>query len=178
MYAHGLGHLAVPTVRVRAYFECPQARRHVVAYHPLGGEVLRDRLGNNEAVDWPGLAQFVARLHERGVYFRSLHSGNVVCVPGGDFGLIDIADLQLLREPLGLARRVRNLRPLLRDPVLRSHWQATPFREFIDVYCRTASVSPRQESLFRRLAWWQWARCTGQGAGASVSGSTSPSGSR
>jgi hypothetical protein len=173
-----LARLSVPTVLVRAYFRCPEAERHVVAYLPLDGEVLRDRVRDSAAVDWPGLAQFFAHLHERGVYFRSLHSGNVVCVPDGGFGLIDIADLRTLRGPLGLARRVRNLRPLLRDPVLRAQWQTTPFREFIDVYCRTARISPRQESMFRRLSWWQWARCTAQGAGGAVSGSTSSTGSR
>jgi hypothetical protein len=176
--ANDLARLAVPTVRVRAYFRCPQAGRHVVAYQPLGGEVLRDRLRDGSAVDWPRLAQFVAHLHERGVYFRSLHSGNVVCVPGGGFGLIDIADLRVLRKPLGLVRRVRNLRPLLRDPALLARWQAAPFTEFIDTYCHAASVTARQESLLRRLAWWQWARCTGQGSGASASDSTSLTGSR
>ncbi len=176
--AHQLARLAVPTVCVRAYFHCPQAGRHVVAYQPLGGEVLRDRLRDGASVDWSGLAQFVAHLHASGVYFRSLHSGNVVCVPGGGFGLIDIADLRVLRKPLGLARRVRNLRPLLRDAALRARWQAAPFQQFIDVYCRTARVSPGHEALFRRLARWQWARCTGQGAGASGSDSTSPTGSR
>lgn len=176
--AHALTRLAVPTVRVRSCFSCPQARRHVVAYEPLAGETLRDRTGNGGAVDWLDLARFLAYLHRQGVYFRSLHSGNIVCLPGGGFGLIDIADLRMLRGPLGLTRRVRNLRPLLRDPALRPRWQAMPFQEFLDAYCRAASVTPRQEALLRRLAWLQWARCTGQGSGASASDSTSLTGSR
>lgn len=176
--ARALTRLAVRTVRVRAYFWCPQARRHVVAYEPLAGETVRDRTGNGGAVDWPDLARFLAYLHRQGVYFRSLHSGNIVCLPGGGFGLIDIADLRMLRGPLGLTRRVRNLRPLLRDPALRPRWQAMPFQEFLDAYCRAAGVRPSQEALLRRLAWWQWARCTGQGSGASVSDSASPTGSR
>jgi hypothetical protein len=176
--AYALMRLAVPTVRVRAYFWCPQARRHVVAYHPLAGESLRDRIRNGADVDWSGFAQFVANLHAHGVYFRSLHSGNILCLPGGGFGLIDIADLKLLSGPLGLVRRVRNLRPLLRDPALRGRWQAAPYRAFVDVYCRSAGVTPGPETRLRRLAWWQWARCTGQGSGASVSDSTSLTGIR
>lgn len=176
--AHALTRLAVRTVRVRSYFWCPQARRHVVAYEPLAGETVRDRTGNGGAVDWLDLARFLAYLHRQGVYFRSLHSGNIVCLPGGGFGLIDIADLRMLRGPLGLTRRVRNLRPLLRDPALRPWWQAIPFQDFLDAYCLAASVTPRQEGRFRRLAWWQWARRTGQGSGASASDSRSLSGSR
>lgn len=176
--AQALTALAVPTVGVRAYWHCPQSQRHVVAYRPLDGEVLRDRLGKNEAVDWPGLARFVACLHGQGVYFRSLHSGNIVCVPQGGFGLIDIADLRLLRGPLRTTRRIRNLRPLLRDPALSALRKPELFGDFIDAYCRSANASPRQEARLRRLAWWQWARCTGQGSRASASGSTSSTGSR
>lgn len=169
--ADGLARRAVPTVRVRAYFDCPQPRRHVVAYAPLGGDVLRDRVRDATVVDWPGLARFVARLHAQGVYFRSLHSGNVVWIPGGDLGLIDIADLQLRRRPLGVTRRVRNLRPLLRDPSLKVLREAAPFREFIDAYCGAAGLRPVREALLRRLARWQWVRCGGQGTGASASSS-------
>jgi hypothetical protein len=176
--AQSLNVLAVPTVGVRAYWHCPQAQRHVVAYRPLEGEVLRDRLGDGKAVDWPGLAQFAARLHDRGVYFRSLHSGNIVCVPNGGFGLIDIADLQVLRGPLGIGRRIRNLRPLLRDPALSALRKPEQFGDLIDAYCRSANAHPRQEARLRRLAWRQWARCTDQGSGASASGSPSLTGNR
>ena len=50
------------------------------------------------------------RLHDEGIYFRSLHLGNVVLTPQGELGLIDIADVRLHRGPLTRFWRKRNLR--------------------------------------------------------------------
>jgi hypothetical protein len=46
------------------------------------------------------LARFIRHLHRQGVYFRSLHLGNILQLPGGNYGLIDILDLQHKRRPL------------------------------------------------------------------------------
>lgn len=89
----------------------------------------------------------------RGVYFRSLHGGNIVRVDDGGFGLIDIADLQLMRRPLGVARRLRNLRPLLRDPSVWALQQRAPFEEFIEAYPQAASLSAVPGALCHRLVW-------------------------
>jgi len=56
----------------------------------------------------------VRQLHERGVYFRSLHLGNVVRTPDGRLGLIDISDVRVHRRPLGRLLRARNLRRMQR----------------------------------------------------------------
>lgn len=156
--ARHLQRLGIPTVEIRCHLHCPECARHVVAYRPLAGEVLRDRLTAGVEVDWRRLAAFVARLHDRGVYFRSLHSGNVVCVPGGGFGLIDIADMRVSARPLGMLRRLRNLRPLLRDP------QAAPLRErvvfgtFLEAYVEAVALGAVRTRLLRTLVWRRWAR--------------------
>ena len=156
--ARHLQRLGIPTVQIRCHLHCPEWARHVVAYRPLPGEVLRDRLTAGAEVDWRRLAGFVAGLHDRGVYFRSLHSGNVVCVSGDGFGLIDIADMRVSARPLGTMRRLRNLRPLLRDP------QAAPLREqvvfgtFLEAYLEAAACGAARARLLRALAWRRWAR--------------------
>lgn len=156
--ARHLQRLGIPTVEIRCHLHCPEWARHVVAYRPLPGEVLRDRLTAGAEVDWRRLAGFVAGLHDRGVYFRSLHSGNVVCVSGDGFGLIDIADMRVSARPLGTMRRLRNLRPLLRDP------QAAPLREqvvfgtFLEAYLEAAACGAARARLLRALAWRRWAR--------------------
>lgn len=58
------------------------------------------------------LAAFIRQLHERGVYFRSLHLGNILLLPEGGFGLIDILDLRFKRAPLGRWLVKRNLQHL------------------------------------------------------------------
>ena len=120
--ARALAERGVPTVRVRRVWHCPAHARHVVAYPFLPGTTLRERAAQAppEAADWQRLGRFVAALHRRGVYFRSLHLGNVVVGPDGDFGLIDVADLRVYPRPLGVRARARNFRHLLRDSVARA----------------------------------------------------------
>ena len=56
-------------------------------------QVLRDATGDSSGLIRL-LGQFMARLHEKGICFRSLHLGNVVLTPDHELGLIDIADMR------------------------------------------------------------------------------------
>jgi len=89
-----------------------------VRYRPLPGATLRQR--------WPGLTRaeraqeiqqfgaLLGRLHQLGVYFRSVHLGNIVRLPDGALGLIDLSDMRLGKGPLSARLRQRNLRHILR----------------------------------------------------------------
>src|SRR5690606_35574721 len=66
------------------------------------------------------LAEFITHLHECGVYFRSLHMGNIVLTPDNQLGLIDISDMRCLGRPLSRRMRDRNYRHLLR---YENDWQ-------------------------------------------------------
>jgi len=57
---------------------------------------------------------FMAKLHEQGVYFRSLHLANVLVLENGEFGLIDLADLRVYPSSLRKSLRQRNLRHMQR----------------------------------------------------------------
>ncbi len=98
----------------------PCMARDAVHYHPLPGESLRHLLRAGIDPDTrrtlrSAFSRFVIELHDKGVYFRSLHLGNVLYLPDRRFGLIDIADVRL--RPWRLSRRLRrrNLRLLLAD---------------------------------------------------------------
>lgn len=90
-----------------------------VHYVPLPGMTLRQAL---QGASTPaqrhalvqGFGKFLAQLHERGVYFRSLHLGNVLVLENEEFGLIDIADMYVYPSSLRLALRQRNLRHMRR----------------------------------------------------------------
>ncbi|WP_336145611.1 lipopolysaccharide kinase InaA family protein, partial [Klebsiella pneumoniae] len=58
--------------------------------------------------------RFMAQLHERGVYFRSLHLGNVLLLEDGEFGLIDVADMRIFPSALRNTLRQRNLKHMQR----------------------------------------------------------------
>ncbi|WP_090216333.1 BUD32 family EKC/KEOPS complex subunit [Geopseudomonas guangdongensis] len=102
----------IPTLQPLALYRLDDPAWTAVLYQPLPGETLSQLL-RDDASFWqtllPQLASFIGLLHASGVYFRSLHLGNIVRTPDGLLGLIDIADLQLRRPPLSqrLIRRNR-----------------------------------------------------------------------
>jgi len=81
-------------------------------YTPLPGQSLEQlyRQSRNEFdALLPAFAVFIHSLHQRGIYFRSLHLGNVLLLPSGCFGLIDFLDLSFRHAPLPPRLVARNL---------------------------------------------------------------------
>ncbi len=79
-------------------------------YTPLPGESIENlnaRSPDETRALLPALAAFIRTLHSRGIYFRSLHLGNILYIGDDTFGLIDVLDMQFKRRPLSnwLVRR-------------------------------------------------------------------------
>lgn len=90
-----------------------------VRYQPLPGQTLRQALQacktkEERQVLVHRLGRYIAQLHEQGVYFRSLHLGNVLLMDDQAFGLIDLADMRILPSSLSPGLRQRNLRHMQR----------------------------------------------------------------
>jgi hypothetical protein len=105
----------VPVPNVIDLVRIPELGRDAVHYRPLEGESLRDmaRAGlspEREQYLKALFTRFVIELHDKGVYFRSLHCGNVICTPDGRLGLIDFSDLRIFPWRLGRYLRARNMR--------------------------------------------------------------------
>ncbi|MDH2240512.1 toluene tolerance protein [Pseudomonas sp. GD03909] len=81
----------------------------------------------------PALAEFIRKLHQSGVYFRSLHLGNIIQLPGGQFGLIDILDLHVKSRPLSRGLVRRNFQHL-HHYLTRRDLQGFPTQTLIDSY--------------------------------------------
>lgn len=111
--ADRLTELGVPTLSVREIYDIPHLGRTAVHYDPLAGKTLRE-IDTLDARLVAQLGRFVTSLHERGVYLRSLHLGNVVQTPDGILGLIDIADMRIKSRALSRRLRVRNYHHLCR----------------------------------------------------------------
>jgi len=115
--ALALAERGIPCPEVTGLYRIPSMRRDAVRYRPLVGLTLRHLI--REGTEPPRLrerlGEFVASLHAKGVYFRSLHLGNIVLTPVGALGLIDFADLRAGKRPLQAHRRRRNLQHLRRD---------------------------------------------------------------
>lgn len=113
--AAALEKLGIPVPKVIAVVRIPAISRDAVHYQPLAGTTLREMaragLTPDKKRELKGaFTRFVTGLHDKGVYFRSLHIGNVVCTPEGRLGLIDFSDLRIHPWPLGKYLRARNLR--------------------------------------------------------------------
>jgi len=109
--------LGVPTLEVLAFYKLQAPGMTAVLYRPLPGKTLR-QLSNQENFSWskmlPELVELIRSLHARGIYFRSLHLGNIVITPDNSLGLIDVADMRFLRAPLPRHLARRNLQHFAR----------------------------------------------------------------
>lgn len=136
--ALALARLGIPTLKVEAAYRLTDWRLTAVLYDPLPGMTLRQLAGNGllgeELIGQ--LGAFVADLHRQGVYFRSLHFGNIVLAPSGAMGLIDIADLRVRRKPLPHALCLRNLRHLCRLTEDRAQLGREGWQQFCENYLK------------------------------------------
>ena len=103
---------------IQVYRLVDPVNKTAVHYWPLPGETLRHILSNScserrqELVELFG--ELLAKLHGSGIYFRSVHLGNVLVQPDGQLGLIDLADMRISQFALSLHKRQRNLKHMRR----------------------------------------------------------------
>ncbi|TBU83018.1 toluene tolerance protein [Pseudomonas daroniae] len=134
----------IATYRIRGI------ERTAVHYWPLPGKTLRQLLvqpSDEHTQLCRDLGALIAELHDKGVYFRSLHLGNVVQDEASRLGLIDISDMACGEAALGRLKRSRNFQHLFRYPQDVDKLQAN--REaFIDGYVE--DLTPADASHFRK----------------------------
>lgn len=136
-----------------AWYE-PEAKIYILGYPYLDGQDLRQCLAVSEEASaiHHRVIDFLAALHAEGVFFRSIHLGNLLITPAGTLGLLDIGDLSVKRRTLSPELRGRNLAHLL-------CYQTTDARLFaqygvdawIDQYLARAQLSKFQKN---RFLWW------------------------
>jgi tRNA A-37 threonylcarbamoyl transferase component Bud32 len=130
--AQRLNQLGVRAPLIMDTFEVPSRKLNGVRYQPLPGDTLRNYWRGLEpaqrAAEVTRFGNFLGRLHELGVYFRSLHLGNVLILPDRSFALIDLSDMQISGRALAGWKRRRNLQHMLRYPEDRN-WLIAQHRE-------------------------------------------------
>ncbi|UQY36429.1 polymerase [Pseudomonas fulva] len=150
--ARGLLRLGITAPTVLDVLMIGERRLSAVRYQPLPGDTLRNQLRQLDAEPRAALVRqfgaFLGELHQLGVYFRSLHLGNVLLLPDGSFGLIDLSDMKLESRPLAPWKRRRNLQHILRydediDWLTQQHLES-----WLEGYA--GSASQRETERFRR----------------------------
>jgi len=143
--------LDIPTVEVINSYKIPSIKRTTVQYKALEGNTLprylRDRAFTKEMAQKFG--NFVASLHNKGVYFRSIHLENIIVLLNHTFGLIDVADMKIYRNPLSLRKRNGNFRHLTR---YESHCNLLKpeLMTFIQAYMDQSNFANLQHGRFRK----------------------------
>lgn len=125
--AERLNALGIHAPGIVETFNIPERLLNGVLYSPLPGETLRNlwkqTSSQDRAHEVEAFGKFLGELHGLGVYFRSLHLGNVLKLPDGRFGLIDLSDMRISGRPLPGWKRKRNVRHMLRYQ-LDAQWLA------------------------------------------------------
>jgi tRNA A-37 threonylcarbamoyl transferase component Bud32 len=147
-----LSALRITCPRIIEVWRIPSIRRHGVLYAAVPGDSLRHLVSQHQAdqTTLRSLAELIARLHALGVYFRSLHLGNVIVGSDGRLGLIDIADMHFKHGPLSLGMRLRNFRHLLRAPRDRQ-WVLGTDSLFFRYYLEAAGLEGETQRFIQRF---------------------------
>jgi tRNA A-37 threonylcarbamoyl transferase component Bud32 len=146
----------IRTVRVIEGLRAPTGLR-AVRYAGVEGATLRDALArtrdkSEQAAALDRLGRFIARLHEKGIYFRGLRFDNVILCDDGEFGLIDVGAARFRRAPLRSALRARNLRHLLRQDPDRTILASFGHHRFLKRYFESAGIGePESRRIVQRL---------------------------
>ena len=133
----------VAAPKIREVFYCEEIRRHGVIYDLLEGESFHDMFAAGADDDlYVTLAGFLAELHRKGIYFRSVHPGNVLLRPDGSMGLIDVQDARFWPWPLNAVSRARNFRHLFNSDDQSLEMRAFGFERFVGLYLNAVDGSP------------------------------------
>lgn len=112
--ATALHSLLIPAPEVKGVYRIADPFRTAVHYIGLPGSTMRASMRKADEAERERLTrrfgQLLAHLHDAGIYFRSIHLGNVIVLPNQELGLIDFADMQICRNSLSLSKRRRNIR--------------------------------------------------------------------
>jgi hypothetical protein len=114
--AERLRTLGISTIGKCDLFHLPHSSNTIVIYEPLAGDTLKKLFYENKLFekDYINVGLFVAKLHNLGIHFKSLHFGNIVRTPTGELGLIDISDMRIFPWKLMLKTRLRGFKRFLR----------------------------------------------------------------
>lgn len=134
----------ITTVGILDTFTTKDPRRDCVLYHGIPGDTVRHRL-QQQPQDLTLSRQtggYIAGLHDAGVMFRSLHLGNIIQLPGGQLGLIDIADMRLNVFTLNNSQRKRNFQHVFR---YQQDLDLIQLDAFIEGYVQESGCSGKQK---------------------------------
>lgn len=149
--AEHLARISIPSIEIIQVYYLSHTRAYAVEYAPLEGVDLRSLAVEEPSKTLEDFIPFLIKLHEKGIYFRGIHLGNVLKLNKGGHGLIDMADLYFSLRPLSIHKRVRNLRHMLnnRDDALL--FKTFGVQHFLKMYEEQAGLVGFSRIFYRFL---------------------------
>ncbi len=140
-----LNDLAFKSVNVSEVYKVANTNLGLVLYSMLPGKTLRAFLKEGAACQTliPKFIELVVELHKKGVYFRSLHFGNVIVSPEGDFCLIDVSDMTISGKSLMSLKRARNFKAIFRYTSDVGFLENYGVNKFFAEYIEKSNISAR-----------------------------------
>jgi len=144
--------LGIQTVSKAAVYRVPTISRVAVVYQPLPGDSLDDLINNQQFQEKhiQQFAAFLAKLHKLGIYFRSIHLGNVILTPENKLGLIDVSDMKIYRKTLPAGLCARNLQHFCRYPAhVAALFPNAQSKLFLDSYINALNIKEKKKTHYR-----------------------------
>lgn len=119
--ARKLAAFGIPVPEILDIWRIPAIQRDAVHYRPLPGHTLRELVAKGlpperEQRLRESFSRLIVHLHDHGVYFRSLHLGNIIVGEDDQLGLIDFSDIRFYPWKLNRYLRERNMQRMLDLP--------------------------------------------------------------
>jgi hypothetical protein len=143
----------IPTVIPLHFYQVEKANDTAVEYVPLAGTTIRKLLqeGNITEQQLTKLGEFIADLHAKGIYFRSLHFGNIIAMPNGEMGLIDVADMRIYPWRLHFHTCVRNFKRISKYTEDMFRMSRKQRALVVDAYIKAMKISAEQHVVLLEL---------------------------
>ena len=140
--AEQLSKLDIETVKVEKIAYCPENLRHIIVYPMISGLSLREKLETHYSPELiQQLAVYIAHLHDLGIFFRSLHMGNIIVTHDRSFALIDISDMRIYKKSLSIKKRIRNFMHFFRYQEDKKFLSTYGIDEFFSIYIECCEIS-------------------------------------
>jgi hypothetical protein len=147
--AYRLRELNIKTINITGIYHLTQFNSYAVKYQAIAGEDLRSLFASRGKQLVKDFLPFLYSLHEKGIYFRGIHLGNVLLLDNKDYGLIDVADLYFRAKPLSIIDRVRNLAHMVKTKPDDDFFAQYSVAKFIQEYAETAKYKGLKLVIFK-----------------------------
>ena len=137
--------LGISAPVVTAGYRLHKGGDRILIYQMLEGESVSEL---DPPISADALASVYARLHAAGVLFRSIHLSNILLRADGDFGLIDVTDVQFRGRPLTNAERADNLGYAWAHPRDATYFTPDRSRSVAAAYVTIAKLDEEEGAVF------------------------------